>query len=122
MKHVTSKQAGPVVVITPRKNLLGGDECDELRLTAQVAAEQGNLRLVIDLGQIDYINSTGIGELTGIYASYRKREGRVVLANLHKKVKELLVMLHLVRVFDVYDSEEKAVESFTSAEAAPGTP
>ncbi len=119
MKHISVKQVGPVVVLKPRGNLMGGNECDELRMAAEEAGKQGPLSLVIDLQGVEYINSSGIGELVGLYTSYKKRGGGAVLANLHKKVKDLLVLLHLVRVFDIYESEEEAVASFAAARPEP---
>jgi anti-anti-sigma factor len=93
MKHISVKQVGPVVVLKPRGNLMGGNECDELRMAAEEAGKQGTLSLVIDLQGVEYINSSGIGEL--------------------------VVLLHLVRVFDIYESEEEAVASFAAARPEP---
>jgi len=112
MKHIDVKPAGEVLVIRPRRNLMGGDECAELRQAADAALEQGNRCLAIDLGAVEHMNSSGIGELVGIFVSYKNRGGRAVLAQLHKKVKDLLILLHLVRVFDVYETVEEATASF----------
>lgn len=101
-----------IAVVEPRGSLIGGDETDELKRTAQDLLEQGNRKLIIDLGNVTYLNSTGLGALVQIHASYSKNNGQVKLCGLGKSVQNIFVMTKLMSVFDVAESRKEAIPSF----------
>ena len=74
--------------------------------------DQGSRRLIVDLTDVNYIDSSGIGELVSGFTAVRNRSGELKLLNLTKKVNDLLQLTKLFTVFDVYSDEEAAIRSF----------
>jgi anti-sigma B factor antagonist len=74
--------------------------------------EKGNRQLVIDLGKVPNVDSTGIGELVASFTSAKNRGATLKLANLTHKVKDLLTITRLTSVFESYDSVDEAVSSY----------
>ena len=74
--------------------------------------EQGNRKLVLDLGGVTYINSSGIGALVGLHSMYQKSAGKIKLCNVAKGVENVFVITKLTSVFDVEDDRDAAVKSF----------
>ena len=72
----------------------------------------------MNLGGINYIDSGGLGTLVALYTTARNSGGSIKLANLTPRVGDLLQVTKLVTIFDVYDSEEKAIESYQKGAAA----
>jgi anti-sigma B factor antagonist len=75
---------------------------------------EGAKRLVLDLGEVSYIDSAGLGTLVAGYTSSQSQGATMKLANLTKRFREQLNITKLVTVFDVYDSVEAAVKSFAA--------
>ncbi len=101
-----------IVVIAPKGNFVGGDETDELRDTIKKLSDDGNKKLVIDLGDVLYLNSTALGVLISAHANYSKREGKIKLCQLNKNLENLFVITKLALIFDSYPSQEEAINSF----------
>jgi len=109
----SSLHDGKIVVLEPRGNFVGGDETDELRDTIKKLADDGNKFLVIDLGEVSYLNSTALGVLIAAHANYAKREGKIKLCQLNKNIENLFVITKLSLIFDSYQSQIEAVASFS---------
>lgn len=109
----TSLQDGKIRVLHLKGNFVGGDETDELQDTIKRLAEEGNLKLVIDLGEVAYLNSSALGVLIAAHANYAKREGKVKLCQLNKNIENLFVITKLSLIFETYPSEIEAVASFS---------
>lgn len=101
-----------IAVLEPRGSLIGGEETDELKSKAHDLLEQGNRKLVLDLGGVTYINSTGIGALVGIHTMYTKSQGKIKLCNMGKGVQNVFVITRLSSVFDVEETRDVAVKNF----------
>jgi anti-sigma B factor antagonist len=101
-----------IVIIEPKGNFVGGDETDELRATIKKYADEGNLKLVIDLGQVLYLNSTALGVLISAHSNYTKREGKIKLCQLNKNLENLFVITKLALIFDSYATQQEAIDSF----------
>ena len=101
-----------IAVLEPRGSLIGGEETDELKAKAKDLLEQGNRKLVLDLGGVTYINSSGIGALVGLHSMYQKSAGKIKLCNVAKGVENVFVITKLTSVFDVEDDRDAAVKSF----------
>lgn len=101
-----------IAVLEPRGSLIGGEETDELKTKAHDLLEQGNRKLVLDLGGVTYINSTGIGALVGIHTMYTKSQGKIKLCNMGKGVQNVFVITRLSSVFDVEETRDVAVKNF----------
>ena len=105
-----------VSIVDCRGRLLFGDESGALRDTVKnLLAESKNI--VINLGETTYIDSGGLGTLVGLYTSAQNAGGMVKLCNLQQRVTDLLQVTKLLTVFDVYDTEEAAVKSFSTKSA-----
>lgn len=83
-----------------------------LRKTIRGLLDEQRMKLLIDLGDVDYIDSAGIGEMVTAYTAVKNRGGELKLLNLTKKVKDLLQITKLYTVFEVFDDESSAVRSF----------
>lgn len=98
-----------VAVLELRGSFLGGDETNELRAAVKDLFEQGNRKLILDLGGVNYLNSMGIGALVGIYTMYAKDKGRIKLCRMGKGIQNTFVITKLVSIFDIEETREEAV-------------
>ena len=95
-----------------------GDETAALREQVKNLVAAGKKRIVINLGAVSYIDSGGLGTLVEVNTTARHGGASIKLANLTRKVGDLLQITKLLTVFDVYDSEEKALQAFRQAAVA----
>ena len=106
---VEQRSLGPVLVLTPTRNLTGGKETEELVAAAEQIRDQATPRIVIDLRKIEWISSPGLGALVKIHIGCAKRGGWMRLASVGKRVKDLLLVTRLIRLFDTFDTLEEAL-------------
>ena len=100
-----------IVVVDCSGRIVFGDETSALRDTVkQLLAE--TRQIVLNLGEVSYIDSGGLGTLVALYSSARSAGGGIKLANLTERVGDLLQVTKLLTVFDVYEGEDKAVRAF----------
>jgi anti-sigma B factor antagonist len=112
--HIDEKVSGDVTVITINGDITlnqGGDVL--LKDKIQSLLQQGRQKLVLDLGGVSYVDSAGLGQLVQIHATTKGKGGSLRLANVTKRLKDLLVVTKLVTVFDSYDSQAEALKSFS---------
>ena len=109
---ITETKHDRVTVVSLKGNLLGEPETTVLRKTIDRLKERDEKYIVLDLGSLKAINSTGLGLLVTALTSLRKRSGDLLLARLSEKVHALMMITHLVRVFNIYDTVERAAASF----------
>jgi anti-sigma B factor antagonist len=110
--RATYRDAGPVTVLDMSGRITLGDGSALLRKTLRELLEQKRIRILLNLADVDYIDSSGIGELVSGYTSVKNRGGELKLLHLTKKVHDLLQITKLFTVFDVYSDEQIAVRSF----------
>lgn len=108
----TYRDAGSVTVVDFSGRITLGDGSALLRKMLRDLLEQQRTRIVLNLGDVDYIDSSGIGELVSGYTSVKNRGGELKLLNLTKKVHDLLQITKLYTVFEVHSDEHAAVRSF----------
>ena len=104
----TRKEDG-VNVLELSGRLTIGESVLSLRDAVRSAVDDGDLKFVINLGEVKYIDSSGLGELVSIYTTVRNKKGDVKLLKLTAKAKDLLQMTKLLTVFDTYDEEADAL-------------
>lgn len=109
---VTTLDNLAIAVVEPKGKIIGGEETDDLKAKVTDLLAQGNRKLVVDLSNVNYINSTGIGALVHIYTSYTNVQGKVKLCGMGKSVQNIFVITKLTSVFDTEDTREAAVKSF----------
>jgi len=110
--HATHRDSGNVTVIDMGGRITLGDGSALLRKTVLALLDEDRTRILINLADVDYIDSSGIGELVHAYTSVKNRGGELKLLHLTKKVKDLLQITKLYTVFDVHADEAAAVRSF----------
>lgn len=89
-----------------------GAAATEFRNTFRELIQRGAKKLVIDLGEVTYLDSTGIGELVGAYTNAYNAQAMVKLSSLPDKIYDLLQITRLVTVFEIHPTEAAAVRSF----------
>lgn len=109
---ITENKHGRVTVIALKGNLFGEPDTTALRDAIYRLTERDELQVVLDLGSLKAINSTGLGVMVTALTSLRKRNGDLRLARPSDKVESLMMITHLVKVFKIYDTVERAVASF----------
>jgi anti-sigma B factor antagonist len=110
--HATHRDSGRVTVIDFSGRITLGEGSALLRKTVRRLLEEKRNLLLLNLGDVDYIDSSGIGELVSAYTAAKNQGGEMKLLNLTKKVKDLLQITKLYTVFDVHSEEGAAVRSF----------
>ena len=90
----------------------GNKETNALRSKATDLFEQGNRKLIIDLGSVNYINSLGIGSLVSIYTMYAKDNGKIKICQMGKSIQNVFVITRLISIFDVEETKEEAIKNF----------
>lgn len=108
---VNTRKVGEVVVVDMSGRLTSGEPVLLLRDTVRRFLDDGARKFVLNLGEVSYIDSSGLGELVTTYTSLQNRGGRVNLLNLTRKANDLLQMTKLLTVFDTFDDEAKAVSA-----------
>ncbi len=109
---VTKLSEGGIVLLEPKGSLIGGKETDELKESLSKLLNDGQKKVVIDLGKVDYLNSTALGALVSAHTSYSKQGAKVKLCNVNKNIKNIFVITKLTLVFDVLESQMEAIASF----------
>ena len=106
---VKTRKVENATVVDLSGRLTIGEPVLLLRETVRVLVNDGNRFFVLNLGDVSYIDSSGLGELVSLFTTVRNKQGDVKLLNLTAKAKDLLQMTKLLTVFDVYDDESKAM-------------
>ena len=109
---IKQKDTDGVTVLVLSGRVVLGEESNQLRTKLKDLLGQGKTRLVLDLAEVKYIDSAGLGTLVAGYTSAQNQGAGIKLANLTKKFDEQLHITKLVTVFDVYESVADAVKSF----------
>jgi len=108
----TIRQVDSVTVVDISGRITLGEGCTQLRELIREQLSKSNKNLLLNLADVTYIDSSGIGELVSAYTGVAKQGGSLKLLNLTKKVHDLLQITKLYTVFDVHDDEAKAIGSF----------
>ena len=113
--NIVEKEVNGVTVLTVAGRVTLGEESGQLRTKLKDILSQGKTRLVLDLAEVTYIDSAGLGTLVAGFTSAQNQGASLKLANLTKRFNEQLHITKLVTIFDVYDSVQDAVKSFDAA-------
>ncbi len=113
LKLATRSDDG-ILIVDCVGRVVFGEESALLRETVKKAVSENN-RIVLNLGEISYIDSGGLGTLVALRTTAQNAGGTIKLTNLTKRVGDLLQVTKLLTVFDVYNSEAEAIDSFRKA-------
>ena len=114
--NITDNRIDGVIVVHLSGAIFFDEESTFLRVHVKDLLDKSH-QIVLDLGNVTRIDSSGLGTLVALYASARKVGGDIKLANLGNHIKEALRITRLVTVFDIFDSTEDAVASFNRTTA-----
>jgi anti-sigma B factor antagonist len=106
------RQAGDVTILDLSGSVRMGEGAISLRNSIRGLVDQGNRKILLNLAAVKNIDSSGIGELIANYTTISRDGGQLKLLNLTEKIQNLLVITKLLTVFDSYDNEAEALNSF----------
>ncbi|CDM66889.1 STAS domain-containing protein [Pyrinomonas methylaliphatogenes] len=110
---IKERQAGDVTILDLTGKITIGEGSVALRSAIRRLLAEGKKKILLNLGGVSYVDSSGIGELVSSYTAVNKENGQLKLLNLTQKIQDLLAITKLLTVFDVYDDEAAALESFS---------
>ena len=112
--QISERMVGDVVIVDVSGKITLGDGGDAiLKDKMRSLIQQGQKKVLLNLGDVSYVDSAGLGEIVQAYATVTKSGGALKLMNTTKRIKDLLSITKLLTVFDTYDSEAEAVTSFS---------
>ena len=109
------RQIDSVTIVDVSGRITLGEGCTQLRELIREQLNKGNKSILLNLGDVSYIDSSGIGELVSSYTAVSNQGGSLKLLNLTKKVQDLLQITKLYTIFDVHDDEARAITSFSAS-------
>jgi len=110
--NIKDRQAGDVTILDLSGKITIGEGSVQLREAVRKLLDEGKKKILLNLGDVSYVDSSGIGELVSSYTTTNNNGGQLKLLNLTKKIQDLLMITKLLTVFETYDSEEAAVSSY----------
>ena len=111
---LNTREVNGIIIIDLTGQITIGEASAAIRDEIRDQLGQKFNRILLNLADITYIDSAGLGELTAAYTSVRNRGGALKLLSLTKRVRDLMQITKLYTVFDVYDEERKAIASFAA--------
>lgn len=114
----TTRQSGDVTIVDITGRIVLGEESAALRSLVGSLLSNGKKKILLNLGEVNYIDSSGLGDLIGAFTSVRKQGGELKLLNLTNKVEDLMQITRLYTVFDISNDEAAAIKSFGPSAAA----
>ena len=109
---VSTREVDEVTIVDLSGQIKLGEGTTALRDTVKQLANKVRKKILLNLAGVGYIDSSGIGELVSSYTAINKETGQLKLLNLTQKLQDLLTITKLLTVFDVYESEAEALNSF----------
>ena len=113
--NIAERTIGDVVVVDVSGKITLGDGGDMvLKDKMRSLIQQGKTKILLNLGDVSYVDSAGLGEIVQAYGTVTKTGGALKLVNTTKRIKDLLAITKLLTVFETFDSEAEAVTSFSA--------
>jgi anti-sigma B factor antagonist len=116
--HIDERTIGDVVVLDVKGRVQLGEGDEMLKDKVNSLLNQGRKKIVLNLADVPYIDSAGLGEVVRTFTTVSRQGGQLKLLNLTKRITDLLAITKLLTVFDTYDSEQEAVQSFAASAKA----
>jgi len=110
--EVNERQAGDVTILDMSGAVRIGEGSVALRDAIRGLADSGKKKILLNLAGVNYVDSSGIGELIANYTTVSRQGGQLKLLNLTDRIQNLLVITKLLTVFDAYEDEGEALKSF----------
>jgi len=116
--QIEERPFGDVVVLDLKGRVMLGEGDEILKDKVNSLLNQGKKKIVLNLAEVPYIDSAGLGEVVRTFTTVSRQGGQLKLLNLTKRITDLLAITKLLTVFDTYDSEDEAVQSFSASAKA----
>ncbi len=113
--QIEERTVGDVLVLDVKGRITLGEGDEILKDKVNSLLNQGQKKIVLNLAEVPYIDSAGLGEIVRTYTTVSRQGGSLKLLNLTKRITDLLAITKLLTVFETYESENEAVQSFSSA-------
>jgi len=114
---IKEKIEGDVAILTVSGNMMGGPETTQLHDKVKSLAADGLKKVVIDLKNVKWMNSSGLGILMACMSSLQNSNGKLKLASVTEKVRSVLMITKLIQIFETFENSERAVASFYEEES-----
>jgi anti-sigma B factor antagonist len=115
---INQREIDGVAVLALEGRIVLGEESNALREAVKAHLAKGQKKIVLNMDNVTYIDSAGLGTLVAAHHSAKQQGAGLRLCNLGSKFQEVLQVTKLLTVFDVYDNEKQALDSFRKGEAA----
>jgi anti-sigma B factor antagonist len=109
---IVERQVSDVSILDLQGKILIGEGDDVLRDAVSKLVDSGKTKILLNLADVPYVDSAGLGEIVRCYTTVSRKGGRLKLINLTNKIRDLLSITKLLTVFETYESEEQGVKSF----------
>jgi len=113
--HISERAVGDVMVVDLKGKITLGEGDELLKDKVNSLINQGQRKIVLNLAEVPYLDSAGLGEVVRAYTTVSRQGGSLKLLSLTKRITDLLAITKLLTVFETFDSEDEAVRSFSAA-------
>lgn len=110
--NIDERNVGEVTVLDLKGKMLIGEGDELLREKINGLVEDGKNKILLNLAEVPYVDSAGLGEIVRCYTTVSRSSGQLKLLNLTKRLEDLLSITKLLTVFDTYDNEDAALKSY----------
>jgi anti-sigma B factor antagonist len=110
---ISTEVRGSAVIVSPKGNLMGAPETEDFRQVIKEHLDAGATKYIIDLSNVKWMNSLGLGALISAYTSVKNKEGVMVITNVSDKVKSVFMITQLIKVFQNFDTVDEALSAMT---------
>lgn len=110
--NIKERQADTVTVLDMQGRITIGEGSVALRNAIRKLLEEGKKNILLNLAGVSYVDSSGIGELVSSFTAVNKEGGKLKLLKLTQKIQDLLAITKLLTVFDTFEEEQEAVDSY----------
>jgi len=114
----STREVSGVIIVDIGGRIVLGEETTALRVLVGDLLSKGHKKILLNLADVNYIDSSGLGDLVSAFTIVRKHDGELKLLKLTNKVRELMQITRLYTIFDIRDDEMAAVKSFCQSAAA----
>jgi anti-sigma B factor antagonist len=110
--QVRQRELENILILDLHGRIVAGAEATDLRNTVSALRERGTVNAILNLKQVHFLDSTGLGALVVGHSTFRKAGGAMKLLHVSKRIAELMIITKLSTVFEIYNDEQAAIDSF----------
>ena len=111
--QIDQRSVGDVIVLDLKGKITLGEGDELLKDKVNSLVNQGHKKIVLNLAEVPYIDSAGLGEIVRTYTTVSRQGGQLKLVNLTKRITDLLMITKLLTVFETFDTESEALKSYS---------